>query len=260
MKTGCLYSTRASTIWAPNLSTSWYMSRVPPEKPRQFAKIISGKFSPRLKSRIAVAVLEALSGNQTCPACGSRTSMLAGFAGSAGTRRSTFRVSTAMTPMGMPPSFARPTTTLLPQPSRYSWKLPSSKKPLTRAPSGPRVPASMCRGSYGIFVWVKATSLSTGSIGSKSGGGLAAVLGVYDNQSKMALTPSWSLCTSLCVTPLGTITWGPPNWSCDEYTFSPKSLFNAPKPVKIIGPLTIWITRWPSLFKYAPIPTERPVT
>mmetsp|Transcript_128291 Transcript_128291/g.357090 ORF Transcript_128291/g.357090 Transcript_128291/m.357090 type:complete len:463 (-) Transcript_128291:740-2128(-) len=146
-KTGCRYSTRASTICAPNFSTSPYMSRVPPEKPRQLAKIITGRFSPRLKSRRAVAVLKALSGNHTCPACGSTTSRLCGFAGSAGTRRSTFRVSTAMTPMGMPPSFARPTTTLLPQPPKYSRKLPSSKNPVSRAPSGVTVPASMCRGS-----------------------------------------------------------------------------------------------------------------
>jgi len=69
--TGCLYSTRASTIMAPYLSTSAYMSRVPPENPRQLAKITRGKFSPRLKSRIACAVLWAESGYQTWPAWGS---------------------------------------------------------------------------------------------------------------------------------------------------------------------------------------------
>lgn len=37
----------------------------PPENPRQLAKIINGRFSPRLKSRMAVAVLNALSGNHT---------------------------------------------------------------------------------------------------------------------------------------------------------------------------------------------------
>ena len=65
----CLYSRSASTIMAPNLSTSLYMSRVPPEKPRQLANTKSGSCSPLLKSLMAVAVLYALSGNHTCPAC-----------------------------------------------------------------------------------------------------------------------------------------------------------------------------------------------
>ena len=43
---------------------------------------------------MAVAVLKALSGNQTWPAWGSTTSWLRGFAGSAGMILSTFRVST----------------------------------------------------------------------------------------------------------------------------------------------------------------------
>lgn len=41
---------------------------MPLEKPRQLAKINSGRCS-RLKSRMAWAVLKAESGNQTCPAC-----------------------------------------------------------------------------------------------------------------------------------------------------------------------------------------------
>mmetsp|Transcript_25305 Transcript_25305/g.75302 ORF Transcript_25305/g.75302 Transcript_25305/m.75302 type:complete len:212 (+) Transcript_25305:1295-1930(+) len=211
--------------------------------------MMSGRFSPRLKSRMAVAVLWALSGNQTWPACGSTTSWLSGLAGSAGTRRSTLRVSTAMTPMGMPPSLARPVTTLRPQPSRHSWKVPSSKKPESLAPSGLVVPASMWRGSYGRFDGVKVTSRETGSLGSRMAGMDFASLGTKESQSRMAVTPSWSLCTSLCVMPLGTMTCGPPSWSCEVYTFLPSSLFKAPKPVRIIGPLTIWITRWPRRFR-----------
>ena len=30
--------------------------------------------------------------------------------------------------------------------------------------------------------------------------------------------------------------------------------------MRIMGPCFIWITRWPRRFRYAPIPTERPVT
>mmetsp|Transcript_92559 Transcript_92559/g.238984 ORF Transcript_92559/g.238984 Transcript_92559/m.238984 type:complete len:225 (-) Transcript_92559:4763-5437(-) len=220
------------------------MSRVPPEKPRQLAKMSSGKFSPRLKSRMAVAVLKALSGNQTWPAWGSITSWLSGFAGSAGILLSALRVSTAMTPMGMPPSLARPTTTLRPQPSKYSWKVPSSKKPVS-LPSGVVVPASISRGSYGRFDGVKVTSRSTGSVGGSTGDMEKASLGVKESQSRIALTPSWSLCTSWWVMPLGIITCGPPSWSWEVYTFFPSNLFSAPKPVRIMGPLTIWMTRWP---------------
>jgi hypothetical protein len=57
MVIGCLYSTNASTIIEPYFKISANMSRVPPENPRQFAKIMSGKFSDRLKSRMAWAVL-----------------------------------------------------------------------------------------------------------------------------------------------------------------------------------------------------------
>mmetsp|Transcript_33163 Transcript_33163/g.74911 ORF Transcript_33163/g.74911 Transcript_33163/m.74911 type:complete len:223 (+) Transcript_33163:758-1426(+) len=140
--TGCSYSTRASTIMAPNLRISPAMSRVPPLNPRQLAKMMSGRFSPRPKSWIAWAVLYALSGYHTCPAWGCRASREAGLAGSAGMRCSTSRVSTEMTPMGMPPRRARPTTTDLPQSGRYSVKEPLSKKPLTH-PCGVSCPASM---------------------------------------------------------------------------------------------------------------------
>mmetsp|Transcript_13101 Transcript_13101/g.27698 ORF Transcript_13101/g.27698 Transcript_13101/m.27698 type:complete len:209 (+) Transcript_13101:1076-1702(+) len=162
-KTGCLYSTRASTIMAPNLRISPAMSRVPPEKPRQLAKIMSGRFSPRPKSLIACAVLYAESGYQTWPACGRIISRDASFPGSAGMRCSTRRVSTAITPIGMPPRRARPTTTDLPQPARYSLKVLRSKKPETQVPSGARVPASMWRGSYGALVGWKSTGRSIGS-------------------------------------------------------------------------------------------------
>mmetsp|Transcript_15342 Transcript_15342/g.33136 ORF Transcript_15342/g.33136 Transcript_15342/m.33136 type:complete len:257 (+) Transcript_15342:678-1448(+) len=161
--TGCLYSRSASTIMAPYLSTSLYMSRVPPEKPRQLAKMNSGSCSPLLKSLIAVAVLKALSGNHTCPACVFTTSAEVGVAGSAGATCSTERVSTAMMPQGYPPRRARPTTTVLPQPPSVSTKEPWSKSPLCHSPSGVSTPASMWRGSYGVLEGTKPTSRSTGS-------------------------------------------------------------------------------------------------
>ena len=52
--------------------------------------------------------------------CGWMASREMGLAGSAGMRCSTSRVSTAITPIGMPPKRARPTTTDLPQSARYS--------------------------------------------------------------------------------------------------------------------------------------------
>jgi hypothetical protein len=58
-------------------------------------------------------------------------------------RCSTVRVSTAMTPIGTPPSRALPTTTLLPHSARYSVKDPWSKNPACHEPSGAVVPASM---------------------------------------------------------------------------------------------------------------------
>mmetsp|Transcript_29822 Transcript_29822/g.41222 ORF Transcript_29822/g.41222 Transcript_29822/m.41222 type:complete len:206 (-) Transcript_29822:5661-6278(-) len=147
-KTGWRYSRRESTIMAPNFNTSLYMSRVPPENPRQLAKMKSGSCSPLLKSRMAVAVLNAESGNHTWPACGRTTSDELGLAGSAGTNCSTDRVSTATMPTGTPPRRARPTTTVFPHPASVSTKESLSKRPDFQPPSaGPSTPASMCRGS-----------------------------------------------------------------------------------------------------------------
>ena len=56
---------------------------------------------------------------QAFPPMVSLVSRLSGLDGSAGTKRSTPRVSTAITPIGMPPRRARPTMTVWPQPSRY---------------------------------------------------------------------------------------------------------------------------------------------
>ena len=109
------------------------MSLVPPLKPRQFARIISGNFSPRPKSAMACAVLWAESGYQTWPAWGLIDSLESGFAGSAGTTASTVLVSTEMTPKGMPPSLALPATTVLPQPASVSVNEPLSNKPVPSA-------------------------------------------------------------------------------------------------------------------------------
>ena len=57
-----------------------------------------------------------------------------GLAGSAGMVHSTERVSTAMTPQGIPPSLARPHTTVMAQLSSVSMNEPWSKNPLTQSP------------------------------------------------------------------------------------------------------------------------------
>mmetsp|Transcript_32431 Transcript_32431/g.68213 ORF Transcript_32431/g.68213 Transcript_32431/m.68213 type:complete len:237 (+) Transcript_32431:1672-2382(+) len=230
-------------MYEPNLRISPNMSRVPPEKPRQLAKTMSGRFSAWLKSAIACAVLKAESGYQTCPACASTVSRELGLAGSAGMRCSTRRVSTAMTPMGTPPSLARPTTTDLPQSAKYSSKESSSKKPETHVPSAAAVPASMWRGSYGVFVGLKPIGRSMGSADLMKGTVSLAVFGTYESQRSTWSTPSWSSAASLWLTPFGSMICGPPSWSCELYTSRPRSLFNAEKPVKMMGPLSIWITR-----------------
>mmetsp|Transcript_14912 Transcript_14912/g.40017 ORF Transcript_14912/g.40017 Transcript_14912/m.40017 type:complete len:200 (+) Transcript_14912:878-1477(+) len=140
--TGLLYSRNASTIRLPNLRTSSNISRIPPEKPRQFAKMNSGRFSLS-RSLMVCAVLCAESGYHTCPACMLFTSFVSGEAGSAGTNFSTLRVSTETTPTGIPPSRARPHTTVLAHPARDS-----RHEPLSNSPDSPSaLPASMCRGS-----------------------------------------------------------------------------------------------------------------
>ena len=116
-------------MYEPYLSTSLYMSRWPPEKPRQLARIMSGSCSPLLKSRIACAVLKAELGYQTPPASLVTCSMESGLAGSAGETFSTERVSTPMTPTGIPPRRARPVTTVRAQPPRDSLKESLSKRP-----------------------------------------------------------------------------------------------------------------------------------
>mmetsp|Transcript_11605 Transcript_11605/g.36759 ORF Transcript_11605/g.36759 Transcript_11605/m.36759 type:complete len:228 (-) Transcript_11605:630-1313(-) len=146
-KTGASCLRSASTMYAPYLSTSPNMSRVPPEKPRQLAKMKTGSRSPWLKSERACAVLKAESGNHTCPACCNTISDEAGLAGSAGMRVSVMRVSTAITPTGWPPRRARPMTTDLPHCAWYSVNEPASKKPRSGRPSASTVPARKLRGS-----------------------------------------------------------------------------------------------------------------
>jgi hypothetical protein len=55
------------------------------------------------------------------------------LAGSAGMLSSTVLVSTAMTPTGMPPSLARPQTTVCAHGCRISWNESLSKKPLSHS-------------------------------------------------------------------------------------------------------------------------------
>mmetsp|Transcript_3306 Transcript_3306/g.8560 ORF Transcript_3306/g.8560 Transcript_3306/m.8560 type:complete len:220 (+) Transcript_3306:837-1496(+) len=147
--TGCSYATKASTMREPYLSTSSNISRCPPENPLQLAKTMRGRSSVR-KSLMACAVLYALLGNHTHPACCTTDSDAPTSAGSAGLIASAVRFSVATTPMGIPPKRARPTTTVLAHPARASVNDPRSKNPLLHSPlSVSSHPSNKCRGSYG---------------------------------------------------------------------------------------------------------------
>mmetsp|Transcript_6101 Transcript_6101/g.24353 ORF Transcript_6101/g.24353 Transcript_6101/m.24353 type:complete len:267 (+) Transcript_6101:774-1574(+) len=124
--TGCSYVLSASTMPEPCCKIPSYKSRRPPEKPRQQANTTTGSASLAMSSS-ACAVLAALSGYQTCPACSSSTSVAeSDRPGSPGTTFVTAVTCVAMTPTGMPPSVARPTTTVCAQLSMSSTKEPSS--------------------------------------------------------------------------------------------------------------------------------------
>ena len=87
-----------------------------------------------------------------------------------------------------------------------------------------------------------------------------ASLGVKFSQSRTACMPSWSSATTWWVTPFGYIISTPPSWSWEVYTGFPRSRLSAEKPVRIMGAWSRWMTRCPRRFRYAPMPTDRPVT
>mmetsp|Transcript_36878 Transcript_36878/g.91108 ORF Transcript_36878/g.91108 Transcript_36878/m.91108 type:complete len:476 (+) Transcript_36878:152-1579(+) len=252
-KMGCLYSRRASTMYAPYLRISPYMSRRPPANPRQLAKMISGSPS-RFMSPMACAVLNAESGNHTCPAWVSSAICAPSNAGSAGTVFSEVRVSTATAPMGRPPRRARPVTTLRPQSFITSMNEPRSKKC-----------SSISRGSCGRLGGVKPmgrwmVSGMASRAGEENGRGPPRLAGMYDSQRRMELTPRTSSGTMRWLTPLAPITRGPPICALDVYTSRPSTLLRAEAPVRMSGASACWITRWHRRLQYAPMPTERPVT
>eukprot|EP00160_Parvularia_atlantis_P017284 Unigene5881_Nuclearia_a/m.17975 Unigene5881_Nuclearia_a/g.17975 ORF Unigene5881_Nuclearia_a/g.17975 Unigene5881_Nuclearia_a/m.17975 type:complete len:301 (+) Unigene5881_Nuclearia_a:796-1698(+) len=261
MNSGWRYSRSASTIIAPYLSTWSNMSRWPPENPRQLAKIISGSSSPWLKSLIACAVLNAESGNQTCPACCSTCCCDSALAGSAGITASIVRVSTAITPIGTPPSRARPVTTVLAHPPSVSTNESRSNRPLThRPPFSSSWPAIRHRGSYGSLCGNHPTSRSTGSTAGTIGSGMPRSRGMKASHSRIALTPWKSSLAVRCDTPLLYMICVPPSCRLDVYTSRPRTLLSAPAPVRMIGLPSFWIARWPRRTRYAPMPTERHVT
>lgn len=106
------------------------------------------------------------------------------LAGSAGNVTSTVRVSTAITPTGIPPSLARPVTTVCAQGFIISDQLPLSKNPLSHSPGfvGFGLPANMHLGSYGDFVGIKPIGRSIGSFGITIGNSASILSGIYDNQ------------------------------------------------------------------------------
>uniref|UniRef100_A0A8W7PP50 Uncharacterized protein n=1 Tax=Anopheles coluzzii TaxID=1518534 RepID=A0A8W7PP50_ANOCL len=181
-------------------------------KPRQLARIISGS-SSRPKSLIACAVLNDESGNHTWPACWNVFASESRLAGSAGMVTSTVRVSTAITPTGMPPSLARPVTTVWAHGSIISANVPRSKKPVSQSDglAGLYRPASIQRGSYGALVGVKSIIRSIGSLGDTIGRMPPRAFGMYDSQCRIVYTPSRSSVSVLCVTPLLYMIWMPPS-------------------------------------------------
>mmetsp|Transcript_14907 Transcript_14907/g.36608 ORF Transcript_14907/g.36608 Transcript_14907/m.36608 type:complete len:258 (+) Transcript_14907:1037-1810(+) len=231
-KMGCVYSRSASTMYAPYLRISPYMSRRPPANPRQLAKMMSGRPS-RFMSLMACAVLKAESGNHTWPACISSVICAPSNAGSAGTVFSDVRVSTATAPMGSPPRRARPVTTLRPQSVITSMNDPRSKKWFSRS-----------RGSYGVDVGVKPMERWMVSARVLKGRGAPRLAGTYDSQRRMDATPRTSSDTMRCDTPLDPITREPPICALDVYTSRPRTLLSADAPVRISGASTCWITRW----------------
>mmetsp|Transcript_24814 Transcript_24814/g.42770 ORF Transcript_24814/g.42770 Transcript_24814/m.42770 type:complete len:215 (+) Transcript_24814:1208-1852(+) len=213
-------------MYEPNLRISSNMSRMPPENPRQLAKMNRGRPS-RDMSAIAWDVLYAESGNHTWPACWTTASVDMGFAGSAGVTCSTERVSTAMKPTGMPPRRPRPVTTVLAQPARVSIMEPLSKKPDCQWPLESVTPASMWRESYGVLVGRKEIGRLMGSTASMTGSAAPLRSGTNESQLRTWMTPSRSSLTVRWETPLANMILVPPICRLDVYTSRPRTLLRA---------------------------------
>mmetsp|Transcript_13554 Transcript_13554/g.50741 ORF Transcript_13554/g.50741 Transcript_13554/m.50741 type:complete len:260 (-) Transcript_13554:5713-6492(-) len=230
-KMGEVYSRSASTMYAPYFRISPYISRSPPANPRQLAKIISGSPS-RFISPIACAVLNALSGNHTCPGCCSSACCAPSNAGSAGTVFVDVRVSTATAPIGNPPRRARPVTTDVPQSVMVSMNDSWSKNLL-----------SISLGSCGALVGVNPIGRCTvsnpqsgpGNRFREKGSAAPVRLGTKESHRRTARTPLTSSWTTRCDTPFAPITRGPPICALLVYTSRPNTLFSADAPVKISG-------------------------
>ena len=177
-------------------------------------------------SPIACAVLNALSGNQTWPACCSSADSRPLSCGIRGDGPKLVRVSTATVPMGKPPSRARPVTTDRPQSVITSMNDPRSKNR-----------ASISRGSCGAEVGVNPPGSVDGVelVGAGTERKRRAPAHASASQRKMLETPRTSSDTTRCDTPLAPITRGPPICALDVYTSRPSTLFSADAPVRIRG-------------------------
>ena len=190
--------------------------------------MISGRPS-RFMSPIACAVLNALSGNQTWPACCSSAICAPSKAGSAGT---IFRAS-ASPPRdgadGEPAQPARPVTTDRPQSVITSMNDPRSKKrrSISRGSCGAEVGREPSMGRWMVSNWSPAPGTEQRR---------APALGnVARANAGCCETPRTSSDTTRCDTPLAPITRGPPICALDVYTSRPSTLFSAEAPVKIKG-------------------------
>ena len=247
----------ASTMPEPHCRIPSYRSRRPPLKPRQQASTTSGSPS-RAASRSACAVLAALSGYHTCPACArslSTASAGSGKPGSPGMILHTERVCVATTPTATPPSRARPTTTVRAQPPISSTNEPASKRCATSASGSSGAPAAAAVGgatdererSAGVPASASHPAPPPGSRSSSpaddassarsccaraaaslgargESGRLRASLrggtkaGTYSSQPSIRARPSLSSATTSWLRPLRVCTRGPPSSWCEAYT------------------------------------------
>ncbi|KAJ6997737.1 hypothetical protein NC653_014092 [Populus alba x Populus x berolinensis] len=105
----------------------------------------------------------------------------------------------ATIPTGIPPSFARPVTTVLAQPSNVSTKLSLSKIPPSHFPLPSKIPQIAARGSH-EFSGKYSTGLSGESDGLKMGSAPPTQGGIQLSHFKIADTPSRSSETARSVT------------------------------------------------------------
>ncbi|KAF9682553.1 hypothetical protein SADUNF_Sadunf05G0120900 [Salix dunnii] len=109
------------------------------------------------------------------------------------------KMKSATIPTGIPPSLARPVTTVLAHPSNVSTKLSLSKIPPSHLPLPSKIPQIAARGSHEVS-GKYSTGLSGESDGLEMGSALPTQEGIQLSHFKIADTPSRSSETARSVT------------------------------------------------------------